>query len=178
MSFAFGWVVAVSLVVTGAPKGPPDQDPPDDPEAVIPDAGPRDPNANEAQDRAEEARQAEVAKKLAKSPPTEAKLGVPIYPGARFDPEMSASFHGQQEGEGVVSDTFVFFSGDAPAKVAEFYARKTGKKGQGSLGSGGLLFAVRGGGFFPDLGVTVQPNAFPEGWRKSLATTISIRKKR
>jgi hypothetical protein len=175
MAYSLRWVVAVALVVTGA--GAFGRDEADLPEEVVEDPSERARRAAEheeaAEDRADAARSAERAKQLAKSPPTEAKLSVPLYPGARFDPEISASM---DMGDG--ADYFVFFTRDAPGKVAQFYERKTGKKGLGSLGSGGVLFAVRGSPPWPELGVTVQPNAIAEGWRKGMPSLITVRKKR
>jgi hypothetical protein len=102
--------------------------------------------------------------------PTEAQLGVPLYPGARFDGAISA---GMSAGD----DTgiyYVFASADPVAQVAAFYEQRTGKKGM--VNENGVLIVVQGEGLFPDLGVTVQPNVgtFPA----PAQSVITVRRRR
>lgn len=60
--------------------------------------------------------------KPALAPPSEAELGVPAYPGARFDAELSGALSSSEQ------KVWSFYSDDAPAKVVAFYEQKTGKK--------------------------------------------------
>lgn len=102
--------------------------------------------------------------------PTEAQLGVPLYPGARFDGDISAQM---SEGD----DTgiyYVFASADPVTTVAAFYERHTGKKGMET--EGGVLIVVQGQGLFPDLGVTVQPNVGT--FAGSVRSVITVRRRR
>jgi hypothetical protein len=102
--------------------------------------------------------------------PAESELGVPIYPGSRFDGRMSASLSAGDN----TGNYYVYTSTDTPAQAAAFYERATGKKGQSN--PAGVLIVVRGQGLFPDLGVTVQPNGgiYPP----AVKTMITIRKKK
>ena len=69
----------------------------------------------------------ELAKQLKNNPPAEKDLGVPVYPGAKFDPEASASMS-------FGSDTmyYVYSFKEAPTEVVSFYEEKTGKKTAGA----------------------------------------------
>ena len=102
------------------------------------------------------------------APPSEAELGVPVYPGARFDPQMS----GQLSSSGDAR-YFVYTSSDEPAKVLSFYERQTGKKAA-IQSERGHLIAVRGAAPWPALGVSIEPNLglYPVAVR----TVITIRK--
>ncbi len=102
--------------------------------------------------------------------PTEAQLGVPLYPGARFDGTISAGMSAADE-EGVY---YVFASADPVAKVAAFYEQRTGRKGTAT--EAGVLIVVQGEGLFPDLGVTIQPNVgtFPA----PAQSMITVRRRR
>lgn len=102
--------------------------------------------------------------------PSEAELGVPLYPGARFEGRMSAELSRSDE----EANYYVYASSDAPELVTRFYESRTGKKGL--TNEGGVLFVVRGEGLFPDLGVTIQPNVgtFPA----TVKTVLTMRKRR
>lgn len=102
--------------------------------------------------------------------PTEGDLGVPLYPGARFDGRMS----GQMSASDEEANYYVYTSADTPQQVATFYQTRTGKKGLTT--EGGVLIAVRGEGLFPELGITVQPNAGT--YPPSVKTMLTIRKRR
>lgn len=82
--------------------------------------------------------------------PTEAQLGVPVYPGARYDGVASAGM--------TQPDTayWLFLTRDPPAQVAKFYAEKTGKAAQ-DLG-GSFIIAVKGKAPFPEHGIIIEPN--------------------
>lgn len=94
--------------------------------------------------------------------------GVALYPGARFDPEMSG-----QLSSGDDATYFVYTTADDPAMVLSFYERRTGRKAAGH-GEGGSIIVLRGAAPWPDLGVVVEPNrgAYPA----SVRTVITIRK--
>jgi hypothetical protein len=119
------------------------------------------------------ARAAEEAERAPAAPmaaPPESELGVPHYPGARFDGRTSAALtEGDSEGT-----YYVYTSGDAPAQVTAFYEGRTGKAGQRT--EGGVLIVVRGEGLFPDLAVTVQPN--PGSHPAAVKSVITIRKRK
>jgi hypothetical protein len=102
--------------------------------------------------------------------PSTAELGVPLYPGAKFDGRISAEMSRSDE----EANYYVYSSTDTPEQVAAFYRTRTGKAGITT--PGGVMFAIRGEGLFPDLGLTVQPNAgtFPAPAK----TMLTIRKKR
>jgi hypothetical protein len=102
--------------------------------------------------------------------PTEATLGVPLYPGATFAATMSGELSASDE----EADYYVFTSPDPSPKVASFYEQRTGKHGMRN--EAGVLIVVRGEGLFPDLGVTIQPNVgtFP----KPVQSIITVRKRR
>jgi len=98
--------------------------------------------------------------------PSPAELGVPRYPGGRFDGSMSAALSSSGD------RYFVYTTADPPEKVAAFYERETGKKGLRN--EGGWLIAVKGSGLFPELGVAVQPNAGT--YSSSVKTMITVRR--
>lgn len=104
------------------------------------------------------------------APPSAADLGVPLYPGATFDGQMSAAMSGMGDN----ANYYVYTTADAPAQVTAFYETKTGKKG--TTNEAGTLIVVRGEGLFPDLGVTIQPN--PGTYPAAVKTMITIRKKK
>src|SRR5262249_29565550 len=89
----------------------------------------------------------------AMSAPPESELGVPLYPKAQFDGRSSADLSQMDKG----GTYYVYTSTDTPQLVTAFYQTRTGKKG--ITNEGGTLIAVKGEGPFPDLGVTIQPNA-------------------
>ncbi len=102
--------------------------------------------------------------------PSERDLGVPLYPGAKFDGRMS----GQMSASDEEANYYVYTSADTPQQVATFYQTRTGKKGLTT--EGGVLIAVRGEGLFPELGITVQPNAGT--YPPNVKTMLTIRKRR
>lgn len=102
--------------------------------------------------------------------PSESALGVPLYPGAKFDGRVSAQMSASDE-EGIY---YVYTSTDTPQQVTTFYQARTGKKG--ITNEGGTMIAVKGEGLFPELGVTIQPNmgTYPP----TVKTMLAIRKRR
>lgn len=116
----------------------------------------------EEEDAAMDEAIAAKARQLAKNPPTAQTLGVPIYPGAVFNPEISAgmSLNDYQY--------YVYLSNDPPAKVVAFYEQRLGKKA--SSFDGGYLFALKGKLPVPDEGLTIEPNKFFDGPAKTVIT--------
>lgn len=99
--------------------------------------------------------------------PTEAELGLPLYPGARFDAQMSA---GLSMGDG--ERYYIYLSQDPIEKVVAFYEGRTGKTAQ-KLDDNSYMLAVRGTLPFPELGVIMQAEL---ALLPDVPTVISIRK--
>jgi hypothetical protein len=107
---------------------------------------------------------AAAQKEVGTKAPTEKELGVPLYPGARYDARSSAGMSmGDQRG-------YLFVTDDAPAQVVKFYEAKLGKRAQGDAQSG-YMIALEGKGLVPDEGLAVQPNMLPGGG-KTLITVM------
>ncbi len=101
------------------------------------------------------------------SEPSAGGLGVPTYPGAKFDPQISGTISSNEE------QYFVYATADASESVLAFYEQRTGKKATIKTEAGWLI-PVRGEGPFPELGVAVQPNAGT--YPASVKTVITIRR--
>ena len=115
-----------------------------------------DEQAEEERDQAQEQAFQAAQKEIGTKPPTEKELGVPLYPGARYDARSSAGMSmGDQRG-------YVFITDDAMAKVVKFYEAKLGKKAQGAEDTG-YMIALAGKGLVPDEGLAVQPNMLTGG---------------
>ncbi|HHT48088.1 MAG TPA: hypothetical protein GXZ98_02175 [Firmicutes bacterium] len=98
--------------------------------------------------------QAVVAKteEFRKNPPTEELLGITLYPGAVFSPELTAGMS--------LNDDFhiyVYFSNDPPDKIADFYRKQLGKEPLSS-GDLGYMFALKGSLPIPEEGLAIQAN--------------------
>jgi hypothetical protein len=109
----------------------------------------------------------ERKRKPALPPPTDAELGVPRYPGARFDGDVSGGMTQSSQ------KVWVFFSDDAPPKVVAFYEEKTGKKAT-EWEKQKYMLPLKGESVMPDHGLTIetlQGNPFLEGKGK---TVISV----
>jgi hypothetical protein len=81
--------------------------------------------------------------------PTVAELGVPIYPGSRYDAQISGGMSGEDQ------KIWVYFSDDAPRKVLAFYEQKTGKKGV-EADRDKFMISLKGKSIVPEHGVTVE----------------------
>jgi len=107
------------------------------------------------QEQPQEQSPAEARSKRPRAPraslprPTEADLGVPVYPGARYDGDVSG---GMSQPDHTI---WIFFSDDAPAKVVAFYEKKTGKKAS-EWDKDKYMIALKGASIIPEHGVTVE----------------------
>lgn len=103
------------------------------------------------------------ASQLAKNPPTAQTLGIPIYPGSVFNPELSAgmSLDGDYQ-------YYVYLSNDPPTKVVAFYEQRLGKKA--SSNEGGYLIPLKGKLPVPEEGLAIQPNMLFGGTAKTVIT--------
>jgi hypothetical protein len=106
-------------------------------------------------------------------PPSEASLGVPPYPGARFDADVSSGMSMNE------SWIWVFFSDDAPAKVVAFYEQKTGRKST-EWDKDKFMIALKGKSVVPEHGVTVETlegNPYFGGKGKTVITVSRMKEK-
>ncbi len=117
----------------------------------------------EEMDRAVE----ELAKSLKNNPPTEKDLGVPIYPGAKFDADSTA---GMSAGNDYMM--YVYLSDDPPSKVEAFYEQQLKIK-PFSAGENHYMFPLKGKLPIPEEGLSVEPNTMFGG---SAKTVIVIQK--
>lgn len=106
---------------------------------------------------------AKKASQLAKNPPTEKTLGVPIYPGSVFDLENSAGMSSDGEYQ-----YYIYLSNDPPSKVLGFYEQRLGKKAMSN--EGGYMIALKGQLPIPEEGLTIQPNTMFGGKAKTVIT--------
>lgn len=92
------------------------------------------------------------AEQFRKNPPTEKLLGVPLYPGAVFSPELSAGMSLSEE-----YHIYVYFSNDPLDQIVDFYRKRLGKEPHSS-GDLGYMFALKGSLPIPEEGLAIQPN--------------------
>ena len=92
---------------------------------------------DEEEDEAMDEAVAAKTRQLAKNPPTAQTLGIPIYPGSVFNPEISAGMSLDDDFQ-----YYVYLSNDPPAKVVAFYEQRLGKKA--SSNEGGYMIALKG----------------------------------
>lgn len=92
------------------------------------------------------------AEQFRKNPPTEKLLGVPLYPGAVFSPELSAGMSLSEE-----YHIYVYFSNDPLDQIVDFYRKRLGKEPHSS-GDLGYMFALKGTLPIPEEGLAIQPN--------------------
>ena len=124
------------------------------------------------QDPIEGASKRQRKPKPALPPPTEADLGVPVYPGARFDGDLSGGM--SAEGQKI----WIYFSDDAPGKVVAFYQQKTGKKAD-EWDTEKYMISLKGNSPLPEHGVTVETlagNPLFEGKGKTVITVSRMAK--
>ena len=94
--------------------------------------------------------------------PTEKALGIPFYPGMVFNMELSQGMSQEDY------HYYVFFSGDSPKQVADFYEKQLGKKPLAT--DGDYMFALKGSLPIPDDGLAIQPNRFFTGLPQTMIT--------
>lgn len=99
--------------------------------------------------------------------PGPAELGVPVYPGAKFDAAKSKGLSSASE------KYYIFTSTDAPAQVIAFYERNTGKKG--TVMGGATIVVLEGQPPFPKHGVLVETNR-PELYPAPVKTVFTVRR--
>ena len=105
--------------------------------------------------------------------PTEAELGVPVYPGARFDGDVSGGMTQPDQ------KIWVYFSDDAPAKVVAFYQQKTGKKAN-EWDKEKFMIGLAGNPVMPEHGLTIETlagNPLFAGKGKTVITVTRITKR-
>ena len=108
-----------------------------------------------------------TARSLKNKPPTEKELGVPLYPGARFDADNSA---GMSAGNDYAM--YIYLTDDPPSKVADFYEQQLKIKPV-AVGDDQYMIPLKGKMPIPDEGISIQPNIMFGG---SAKTVISIQK--
>ena len=118
---------------------------------------------DEEEDEAMDEAVAVKTRQLTKNPPTSQTLGIPIYPGSVFNPEISAGMSLDDDYQ-----YYVYLSNDPPAKVVTFYEQRLGKKA--SSNEGGYLIALKGKLPVPDEGLAIQPNMLFGGTAKTVIT--------
>jgi hypothetical protein len=110
---------------------------------------------------------AELSKSLKSTPPTEKELGVPVYPGAKFDADATA---GMSAGNDYAM--YLYLTTDEPSKVANFYEKQLKIK-PAEIVKGRYMIALKGKLPLPEEGISIEPNTMFGG---SAKTVISIQK--
>ncbi len=105
-----------------------------------------------------------LSRSLASHPPTEKVLGVPLYPGAKFDAANSA---GMSTGNDYAM--YLYLINDPPAKVVSFYEQKLKIKAE-SMGNDQYMIPLKGKMPVPDEGLSIQPNTMFGGNAKTVMT--------
>jgi hypothetical protein len=103
----------------------------------------------------------------ASSTPSEAKLGVPIYPGSTYDARNS---QGMSSGGFIY---YIFVTKDTPEKVASFYEQKLKVKA-GKFGNS-FMIPLKGSLPMPEEGISIQPNTLG-GQSADAKTMITIQR--
>jgi hypothetical protein len=121
----------------------------------------------EMEDEAMDALIVDLAGEMALSPPTSESLGIPIYPGAQFQPRLSA---GMSFGE---TSFYIFTAVETPAEVIKWYEKETGLKSE-SWDVDRYSIAISGYMPFPDKGLTVEPDMiFGQPWKTTITLIIA-----
>jgi hypothetical protein len=110
---------------------------------------------------------AELSRSLKNKPPTEKDLGVPIYPGAKFDPDASA---GMSSGNDYAM--YLYLTTDEPSKVVDFYEKQLKIKAA-EPAKGRYIIPLKGNLPVPKEGISIEPNTMFGG---SAKTVITIQK--
>jgi len=110
-----------------------------------------------------EARKAEFTA----APPGAKELGVPLYPGAVFNADASAGMSMDED-----SVAYIFLSTDAPAKIAAFYEKATGKKAE-AMGAA-FRIVLKGSGLMPEHFLSIEPNTMFGGKARTVLSVFKI----
>lgn len=108
----------------------------------------------------------ELSKSLKSKPPTAKDLGVPVYPGAKFDADASA---GMSAGNDYA--IYLYLTTDPPSKVVAFYEQQL--KIKAGVQGDKYMIPLKGKMPVPDEGIVIEPNTMFGG---SAKTVISIQK--
>jgi hypothetical protein len=109
----------------------------------------------------------ELSESLRQKPPTAKDLGVPLYPGAKFDADNSS---GMSAGNDYA--IYIYLTQDQPSKVAAFFEKQL-KITPVEVGNDQYMIPLKGQMPVPDEGISIQPNTMFGG---SAKTVISIQK--
>jgi hypothetical protein len=119
-----------------------------------------------SRDALREERRSARRQQAAVAPPAAQELGAPLYPGAVFDGNASASL--AQPGAKV----FIYFSTEVPDTVVAFYRSRLGV--QTTRDSDGRhMIPLRGGLPLPDWGIEIMPNLLFDKKYKTVITFAS-----
>ena len=105
----------------------------------------------------------------AQAAPSAEQLGVPIYPGARYEARNS---------EGMSQPTekyYIFTTADSLARVAAFYRNATKKSGEPFGEGGAVIIVLEGHAPFPAHGIVIEPNR-PGMYPASVRTIFTVRR--
>lgn len=103
----------------------------------------------------------------AQGTPTAEELGVPLYPGAKYDATNSAGMSSESE------HYWIFTTADPLPKAVTFYESRTGKKGVPLEGA--VLIALIGAAPFPEHAVMIEKNR-PGMYPEAVQTIITVRR--
>ena len=105
----------------------------------------------------------------AQAVPTPQQLGVPIYPGAHYEAQMSTGMSQPTE------KYYVFTTADSLRRVVAFYENATKKQGTPMGVGGAVLIVLEGQAPFPRHGVMIEPNR-PGMYPPSVRTVFTVRR--
>lgn len=88
----------------------------------------------------------------AQATPTQQQLGVPIYPGAHYEAQMSAGMSQPTE------KYYVFTTTDSLRRVVAFFENATKKQGAAFGDGGAVIIVLEGEAPFPRHGIVIEPN--------------------
>jgi hypothetical protein len=101
--------------------------------------------------------------------PSEADLGVPFYPGARYEAATSKGLSQPSE------KYYVFTTADALSKVQAFYEAAAKRKAVASGDGGAVILVLEGAAPFPKHGIVIEPNR-PGMYPATVRTVFTIRR--
>ena len=101
--------------------------------------------------------------------PTPADLGVPVYPGARYEATMSQGMSQERE------KYYVFTTPDALDRVKAFYESATRHASEPFGDGGAVMIALAGQAPFPTHGIVIEPSR-PGMFPPAVRTVITVRR--